>query len=205
MPAVLCGLGMGLNITNCNLQYVIFSASIFDMRNFFGVKPQDVLIMLKLLVAPVASQKELSNSLLISQAEVSHGLQRLKHSRLLTVEGKVSLEACAEFLIHGLKYICPAELGTFALGIPTAHSHPKFKYVKYAPNDIYVWPDAEGKVKGIALYPFYPSLPKACQQDEQLYVLASLIEMIRVGRAREQKIASDELESLIKSYDQRNA
>ena len=167
------------------------------MRNFHGIKPQDVLIMLKLLVAPKSSQKELSSSLFISQAEISHGLQRLKISRLLTVEGNVSLEACTEFLIHGLKYICPAELGTLALGMRTSYSHPELKHVRYAADDIYVWPDPEGELKGIALYPFYPTLPKASRMDEKLYLIASLVEMIRVGRAREQKLAAKDLQKMI--------
>lgn len=170
------------------------------MRNFYGVKPQDVLVMLKLLVAPNSSQKDLSNSLFISQAEISHALQRLRLSRLITVEGRVSPEASAEFLIHGLKYVCPAEVGSIALGMRTSYSHPELKHVRYAPEDIYVWPDAEGEHKGIALYPFYPSLPKASKLDKRLYLMASLVEMIRMGRAREQKLAAKDLEKMIASF-----
>lgn len=170
------------------------------MRNFNGIKPQDVLIMLKLLALPVASQKDLSNSLFISQAEVSHGIQRLKIAKLLTLEGKVNIEACLEFLIHALKYLYPPEIGSFAVGIPTAYARPGFKFVKHKEDDIYVWPYPESKInlKGIALKPFYATLPQASLQDEKLYSLASLVEMIRMGRAREQNIATEKLKRFVK-------
>ena len=166
------------------------------MRSFVGIKPQDVLVMLKLFVRPDLSQKELADSLYISQAEISHALKRLKFSKLLNQNGEVHSAACAEFLVHGLKYVCPADVGQLALGIPTAYAHPDFKFVKYDPKDIYVWPYAEGKMRGSALEPFYPSLPKACLQDKKLYHVASLIEMIRVGRAREINLACKEIEKI---------
>lgn len=167
------------------------------MRNLVGIKAQDILIMLKLLVSPEASQKDLSNELGISQAEVSHGLRRLKASQLLSHEGKVIKEACQEFLIHALKYIFPAEFGSPSLGIPTAFAHPDFKFVVHDPREIYVWPNANGQKRGVSLVPFYPSLPEACKKDEELYKLASLVEMIRAGRARERKLAADEIKKFV--------
>ena len=168
------------------------------MRRHNGIKPQDILILLKLVTTPKASQKVLSESLQISQAEVSHALQRLKISNLMTLDSRVNRAACAEFLIHGLKYVFPAELGPHAVGIATSYAKPGFSFVRYSPNDIYVWPYGKGKIKGASIMPFYPSLPEACLGDEKLYILASLIEMIRAGRARERKIASDEIEKIMK-------
>lgn len=168
------------------------------MRNLNRVKPQDVLVMLKLLINPQLNQKELAESLDISSAEVSHGIRRLKNSKLLTADSKVNIEASLEFLIHALKYIYPPQVGTITVGVPTAYAHPDFKFVRYNKDDIYVWPHPEGKIKGIALKPFYPSLPDACMEDEKLYILVSLVEMIRVGRVREQKIAAKELSQFIR-------
>ncbi len=168
------------------------------MRNLSRVKPQDILVLLKLMVSPQLNQKELAQCLDISSAEVSHGVRRLKHTKLLTGDNSVNVEASSEFLVHALKYIYPPQLGTIAVGIPTAYARPGFSYVRYKKDDIYVWPHPEGTVKGIALKPFYPSLPMACLQDEKLYTLASLVEMIRMGRVREQKIASKELIQFIR-------
>ena len=168
------------------------------MRNLSRVKPQDILVMMKLIVNARLNQKELAESLDISSAEISHGFQRLKNSKLLTTDNKVNKEASSEFLIHVLKYIYPPQFGTISVGVPTGYAKPGSDYVRYNKDDIYVWPYPEGKVKGIALKPFYPSLPKACLQDEKLYTLASLIEMIRMGRVREKKVASEELSQFIR-------
>ena len=73
------------------------------MRNLVGLKPQDILLIMKLLSEPGLSQKDLAWKLQISQTEVSHGLKRLKGSRLLNVEGMVIKEAAIELLVHAVK------------------------------------------------------------------------------------------------------
>ena len=62
------------------------------------------------------------------------------------------------------------------------------------PSDAYVWPDPTGEVRGQAIEPLYRSVPIAAKNDEELYVLLSLIDAIRVGRVREQRLAQQELE-----------
>ncbi|MEY4617015.1 MAG: hypothetical protein RJB66_1975 [Pseudomonadota bacterium] len=173
------------------------------MRNLVGLKPQDVLLMMKLLSEPGLLQMDLAKKLQLSQAEVSHGLKRLKGSHLLSIEGRVIRESAIELLVHALKYFYPVQLGAPTLGIPTAHSNPDFKYVKHSDGESFVWPYAEGKAKGISLIPIYPSLPYACSEDKVLYRMASLVEMIRAGRARERKIAEDELKKLIKGLNEK--
>lgn len=169
------------------------------MRNISRVKPQDVLVMMKLIVSPHMNQKELASSLNISAAEVSHGFRRLKHSNLLSMDNAVIKEASIEFLVHALKYIYPPEFGTVSVGVPTGYAKPGFNYVRFSKEDLYVWPHPEGKIKGLALKPFYPSLPNSCLNDDDLYTLASLVEMIRTGRVREQQLASKELEKYIRN------
>jgi hypothetical protein len=56
-----------------------------------------------------------------------------------------------------------------------------------------VWPDAEGKKKGYALEPLFKPIGKAVRQDPKLYELLALIDAIRDGRARERKLAEQEL------------
>ena len=53
------------------------------------------------MIAPESSQNELAASLFISQAEVSHGIKRLKHAKLLNSEGEVISDSCIEFVVHG--------------------------------------------------------------------------------------------------------
>ena len=100
--------------------------------------------------------------------------------------------ALEEFLIHGLKYVFPAEPGPLSRGVPTAHSAAPLSK-KIISNEPYVWPDADGDVRGQAIEPLYPSAPQAAKKDAKLYELLTLVDALRVGRVREQKLAAQEL------------
>lgn len=98
------------------------------MRNSGGVKPQDILILLKLSIwkdRPDWKGIELARDLGLSAFEVSVGLDRCRKSGLLDVTKRhLMRSALEEFLIHGVKYAFPAEPGSLCRGIPTAHSAP---------------------------------------------------------------------------------
>ncbi|MEG3837592.1 hypothetical protein QUB19_29565 [Microcoleus sp. B4-C5] len=64
-----------------------------------------------------------------------------------------------------------------------------------SPSEVYVWPDPQGVVRGQALAPLYRSVPQAAKNDPELYTLLSLIDALRVGRVREQRLAVSELEN----------
>jgi hypothetical protein len=101
-----------------------------------------------------------------------------------------------EFLRYGLHHVFPQVPGTMVTGIPTAHSYPFYgKLFKSEMN--YVWPDDNGDVRGLAIQPLYPSVVKAVKNDELLYKLLASIDIIRVGRTRELKVAIEELEKII--------
>lgn len=171
------------------------------MRNLIGIRPQDVVLMMKLLSEPSLAQMELSNKLHLSQSEISHGLKRLKGSGLVNLSGRVIQEASIEFFVHAIKYIYPPQLGAPALGIPTAYAHPDFEFVRHQSEAPCVWPYSEGKIRGPSLLPIYKSLPQACLEDKLLYKIASLVEMIRMGRAREKQLAAESLSELIKDIN----
>ena len=56
-----------------------------------------------------------------------------------------------------------------------------------------VWPDKDGKVRGVALAPLYPTVPEAARRDSRLYELLTLFDAVRSGQAREREIAQKEL------------
>lgn len=58
------------------------------------------------------------------------------------------------------------------------------------PNAI-VWPHPEGEVRGESLEPLYPSAVDAARLDQGLYECLALVDALRVGRARERKLAID--------------
>lgn len=162
------------------------------------LKSQDCLILLKLLADQdkIWSQRQLSKELVISLSEINACIKRLIVAGLLRKEKKSQLipilAAAEEFIISGLKYTFPAQLGEYTRGIPTAVSAPLFKGKIALGNDpIPVWPYAFGENKGVALSPLHPSVPQSLREhpDEAFYDLLVLVDTIRIGRARERNIA----------------
>ena len=101
-----------------------------------------------------------------------------------------------EFLEHGLRYVFPVVPGPLTRGIPTAHAHP-FMSKQFPSEEPYVWPAAEGKVRGVAIEPLYEGATKAIRTDEDLYKLLALADVIRVGTVRERKVAIEGLKKTI--------
>ncbi len=162
------------------------------------LKPQDCVILLKLLANPGVewSQRQLAEALCISLAEINAGLRRLVEAGLLrkaqTSQFLPIIAAAEEFLINGLKYLIPGKLGEYTRGIPTAVGAPLFQdKIALGDDPIPVWPDAEGSNRGVALNPIHPAIPKALRKipDESFYELLVLIDSIRSGRPRERNIA----------------
>lgn len=171
------------------------------MRNYFALKPQDVLVLLKLILWRDRQwrQNELAAELGLSGAEIVHSLERLQRSQLVDHSKKAPHRMAAlEFLSFGLKYVFPAEIGRIVWGMPTAHSAlPLSKKLVSDELNQYVWSSEEGSAQGMMLEPLYPSVPKAAKKDQALYELLVLIDSLRVGRPREQKMAIEELRKRI--------
>lgn len=167
-----------------------------------GIKPQDILVLLKVVALGGRQwkQSELADGLALSRAEVSNSLNRSAEVGFLDQEKRVPQKgALLEFIAHGIKYVFPAKPGPLTRGIPTSHSAPPLaKKIVSDPGDAYVWPDAEGELRGQEIEPLYPSVPMAIKNDPILHELLALVDGIRVGRARERKIAVDELQRRLK-------
>ncbi|PIR23297.1 MAG: hypothetical protein COV44_03510 [Deltaproteobacteria bacterium CG11_big_fil_rev_8_21_14_0_20_45_16] len=168
------------------------------MQNRSGIKPQDVLLLLKLASSRDAhklNQLQLSRQLHMSQSEISAGLKRAAEARLLIPESnKVMKLNFTDFLIYGLPFVFPAKPGPIDRGIPTSHSAPPLnKKIVSGDNDKYVWPDADGKVTGQTIQPIYSSAPEAAKEDPKLYELLAMVDALRVGRARERTMAREEI------------
>ena len=172
------------------------------------LKPQDIVILLKMLSVMMLSetnsleeltQNELARLLCMSPSEVNAGIKRLVQSgllgpvqrskRLSFLPIKAAVEEC---LISGVKYFIPAQTGSYTRGIVTAYAAPIFeKFIVVGDDPIPVWPCGEGEQRGIALEPLYRSVPQSITKhpDQPFYELLVLVDVIRMGKIREQKIA----------------
>lgn len=167
------------------------------MRDYHSLRPQDILVLLKMLASPEKEwrQVDLAQALGLSQFEISAALSRAEYSGFLdSAKKRINKSALEEFLLHGLKYVYPARPGAVGRGVPTAHSAlPISKKIVSNPHDQYVWAHGEGEVRGQAIPPLYESAPEAARKDPKLHELLALVDALRVGRARERQIAADEI------------
>jgi hypothetical protein len=133
----------------------------------------------------------------LSASEVHGALKRLAISRLVSDEaddGRPLLQAVEEFLLHGVKYAFPAKRGQPTRGLATSYAAPPLAGKIVSGTELPpVWPYAEGKQRGIGLEPLYRTVPIAALRDPLLYELLALIDALRDGRARERRLAGQEL------------
>lgn len=169
------------------------------MRKHNGMRPQDVVILLK-IISMNGNEWQLaglSNSLQISISEISESLNRSRLAGLIDYKKKkINRQSLLEFLEHGIRYVFPQQPGAMVRGIPTAHSHP-FMKKSFISEMNYVWPDNKGEAMGLMIEPFYPKQIEAVKEDQQLYKLLALVDVIRAGKVREIKYAVDELKKMI--------
>lgn len=161
-----------------------------------SLKPQDIVILLKIVSIGDTPFRiiDLAHKLGISPGEITMSLERLRISTLLASDKRTpNPSSLLEFLIHGLKYVFPAELGSIVRGIPTAYSGAGLSQ-KIMSDTEYVWPSEEGSTKGIAVSPLYTSVPHAVLKDQKLHRLLALVDAIRIGRTREKNMAIKELQ-----------
>jgi hypothetical protein len=143
-------------------------------------------------------QVQLALALELSQAEVSNSLARSRYAGLLDESGRqVRKQALMDFLQYGIAYAFPARPGPVVRGIPTAHSGPPLNTLIQSDGEEYVWSSANGTVRGQAITPLYKNVPKAVRFDPALHEVLSLVDAVRVGRAREKNLAIQELRKRI--------
>ena len=161
------------------------------------LKPQDVLILLKVIVFgdEPFTMKDLATSLHISPSEVTLALERCKNSGLIDVnKQRVQKLSLFEFLMHGLKYVFPVQLGRKVRGVLTAYSASPIKeQIVAGKDDVVVWPYSKGNSRGYSVTPLYKTIPEAVLADEKLYELLAIVDCLRLGRRREVEIATNEL------------
>jgi len=171
------------------------------------LKPQDVLVMLKLLAMGRQSWSYagLAVQLGMSPSQLHSAIKRALKAQL-AVRDKDDivphLRNLEEFLIHGVKYVFVPEHGQLTRGMPTAHAAPPMnKRIAASSEPPPVWPDARGSTRGTSFSPLYSLAPTAAQADPALYELLVLLDTIRGGRAREREIAIKELKGRLARYE----
>lgn len=174
------------------------------MRKFNGLRPQDIVLLLKLLANWPQQQwqgKDLAYALELSTPEISDSLARCRFSRLLAADPQrldVHRQGLLELLLHGLPYIFAVHPCPLARGMVTGASAPPLSQT-FGVEPAYVWPTAEGEIWGAAIDPLYTGVPAAARRDARLHELLALVDALRLGRPRERIAASKLLTEYIHS------
>jgi hypothetical protein len=165
------------------------------------LKPQDVLVLLKLACVPAGTWTfaSIAHELGLSPSAVHRSLERADKAGLYQAKRKtLNVGALLEFLLHGARFVFPAEIRGEARGLPTAWAAPPLSSVLVSSGkNPPVWPDAGGRVRGIAIEPLRPVVPDAVRRDPRLGELLALLDSIRLGDARERGLAGELLEQKI--------
>jgi len=159
-----------------------------------SLKSHDVCVALQVLLQPEFTFRELSAGVGLSLGESHNSVQRLSVAGLLLPHRHdVNRAALVEFVLHGVPYAFPGELGPESRGVPTAHSAPALEgWVSDA--EPVVWPHLDGERRGASLAPLCHNAPSIVHSNPELYRWLTLVDALRVGRARERSRAKELLE-----------
>jgi hypothetical protein len=163
--------------------------TVTSSRQQSSLKPGDLVVALRLALYPNELYERLADALTLSLSAAHRAVSRLLQSGLLLPnERRANKSALGEFLVHGVPYAFPAQLGPETRGVPTAASLPDFAADLPSESGA-VWPSIEGVVRGPSLTPLHDGVPGAALRDHRLHRLLALTDALRLGGARERRIA----------------
>ena len=178
----------------------------FIIKYIMIMRPQDLVVSLLHALHPERRWDftSLAKSSALSLSEAHSSVKRATRSGLLAPSpsrtGTVIAvrEALLEFLIHGARYVYPAQRSGVGRGLPTAHSFPPFAELFVESEDLpLVWPWPTGSFRGESLAPIYKTVPRAALEDDDLYRALALLDAVRAGNTRERALASTALGELL--------
>ena len=164
-----------------------------------SLRPKDIVVLVMLLTEYPDGEwtyEDVSDVLKMSTSQVYYALENLDFAHLYDRDRKFEKpREIHEFLTGGVRYAFPARPGPMKRGIPTATSAPVAEglFVGSGGDAPLVWPDPEGDVRGQSIEPLYDKAPVLVDEHPELYDWLALIDIMRVGSARERNVAAEEL------------
>jgi len=165
------------------------------------MKAQDVIVLLKMAMSADGESRtyaEMAKSLKISAAEIHAATKRAADAGLLSIvsprERKVNREKFLRWLEESVATNFPAKYGPLGLGLPTGLTAVHLPEIQTYANDLpFVWPSPEGTARGKTVKPLYKTAPSAALGDRSLHEGLALVDLLRIGTAREKDVAIQEL------------
>jgi DNA-binding Lrp family transcriptional regulator len=168
------------------------------MTRSISLRALDVAVALEVALRPAPTFASLSSSLRISASTAHESIQRLDASGLVRrrAEGlRANVAALEQFVCFGVRYAFPAVRGRRVQGVPTAHAAPTLSALLCGEVYPVVWEMAAGDTLGEAIAPLLPSAPAIVAQVPDLYELLAIVDVMRVGTARDREVATQLLQT----------
>jgi hypothetical protein len=167
------------------------------------LKGEDILLLLKLTHAsPDWTLRTLEQDTTIARSVAQRSIRRLAAAGLFDNQRRApNVSQAEEFLVHGARYVFPAELGGESRGFVTAWGTGLLAARLAVPaNDLPpVWPSAAGDTRGAAVQPIHLSAVPASRRDPLLWEELALVDAIRLGDARIRALAAELLSSRLEA------
>lgn len=164
------------------------------------LQPLDVVVSLALTFRNGSSKsfEQLGGDLGVSASTAHRSLERARQAGLVTADRRLNRANMLELLIHGVRFVYYVKPGELTRGISTAHAAPPLSVE--LTNEPYppVWPDPQGDVRGQAIAPLHDCVPGIARKDQSMYEVLALVDAIRIGGARQQKLAAEHLRQRLK-------
>ena len=166
------------------------------------LRPQDIFLLLALVSNHDAGDwtyDRLAGQLGMSTSQVFRSLKRAEASHLFEkANRRVRHFELLEFLSHGIRYAFAANPGGIQRGVPTCWNAPGLdELIELSKDEPYVWPAPNGTSRGQAIEPLHSGVLVASGENERLYRLLALTDILRVGSARERQVATEQLEKAL--------
>lgn len=179
--------------------------SIFQNMEFpiKPLRPQDIFLLLALVAKRDRDNwtyDRLAEELGMSASQVFRSLKRMEGSHLFDRETRrVRRLELLEFLSHGIRYAFAAVPQGIQRGVPTCWKAPGLgELIKSSKDEPFVWPAPNGMARGQAIEPLHSGALMASGENGDLYRLLALTDILRVGSARERRVAAEELEKALR-------
>ena len=139
----------------------------------------------------------LAESLRLSTSTAHEAVERLRLAEVVAASGfHVASKGLRDLLVVAVPRVFYAVRGGLARGMPTSTAAPALagKFAVVAAARPVVWcedaEDVPGFLLGEVIDPLYPTAPAAARDDDLLYELLALADVMRVGSSKERTVAA---------------
>ena len=163
-------------------------------------------------ISSTNSVGDLAEALLKGKGDVSRSINRLiklgligerqpKAGDIITANRKyysLQRKSMSDFLCYGIRHVFGPEKKGVGRGLPTGWNCPRLHSPMNPPELPIVWCHPGGDTFGELLETLFSTCATACERDEELHSILSLIDVVRTGKPRELRYAQEMIKEMVK-------